>query len=350
MCSAPFTNIDIMENGDVYTCCSGYLKQGFSIGNVYSTNLDEIWNSENAKKLRYSVTEGDFEYCTSRCKWLNFNNRINSSYIENLSIRARDSYNPIVAKDSKKYCFENYHACHIDTPIENITLSCDASCNLHCSSCRSHSKMNSMQENNKLQNMLEKIIYPALKKCTELNCLASGEFFASKPLQEFCKTLSKQEFPKLKIHINTNAQLLTKEKWNEFLNLRGMWGRIGVSIDAAEKDTYESIRKGGKWDRLQDALFFISDLRKNNEIELFKMNFVIQKENYGEIPKFMTIAKNFMVDIVDFQRLGNWGTFSDEEFFEMDVLNPKHKNYGEVKVSIEKAMMEKGISVIQNVL
>jgi chromosome segregation ATPase len=34
-CTFPFERIEINENGDVYTCCSAYVKHGHSIGNAY---------------------------------------------------------------------------------------------------------------------------------------------------------------------------------------------------------------------------------------------------------------------------------------------------------------------------
>jgi wyosine [tRNA(Phe)-imidazoG37] synthetase (radical SAM superfamily) len=335
MCKNPFTRIEILENGDVYPCCSAWLKNGFSFGNVYNNDsFDEIWNSENAKKHRYSVTEGDFEYCNKYCYHKNFAN--NSSLI--------------VSKNNGAYNFSNYHDCYLNTfPVE-IALSCDTTCNLRCPSCRTHIKVNSEQENNKLSKMLNTIIRPALKNCSSLTLLGSGEFFTSKPLQDFCKALSKQEFPDLKINIHTNAQLLTKEKYREFDNLKGMIGRIAVSVDGAEKQTYETIRMGGKWERLLDALSFISDLKEKNNIEIFLLRFVVQKLNYKQIPAFVTMAKGYKADQVSFQRITNWGTFNATDFFDMDVMNPKNEHYEEAKRYIEEALKEQDIIVTQNCL
>jgi MoaA/NifB/PqqE/SkfB family radical SAM enzyme len=335
MCKNPFTRIEILENGDVYPCCSAWLKNGFSFGNVYnSDSFDEIWNSENAKKLRYSVTEGDFEYCNKYCYHKNFAN--NSSLI--------------VSKNNEVYNFSNYHDCYLNTSPVEIALSCDTTCNLHCPSCRTHIKVNSEQENDKLSKMLNTIIKPALKNCNLLTALGSGEFFTSKPLQDFYKTLSKQEFPDLKINIHTNAQLITKEKYREFDNLKGMIGRIAISVDAVEKQTYETIRMSAKWERLLDALLIISDLKEKNYIEGFTLRFVVQKLNYKQILNFVTMAKRYNADRVYFQRLRNYGTFNTADFFDMDVMNPKNEHYGEAKHLIEVALKEQDIIVTQNCL
>jgi MoaA/NifB/PqqE/SkfB family radical SAM enzyme len=341
MCLNPFTRIDVTLNGDVYTCCGDYIKNGFSIGNIYQNNdFNEIWNSENAKKLRYSVTKGNFEYCTKRCQFLFGNHFYDDGFY----------FNPIRPIELGKYNFDNYQNCYMtDSPV-NIALSCDETCNLHCNSCRSHLKVNTKEENEKMLNMLNAIIRPALKNCEELTFLGNGEFFSSNPVQEFCKTLSKKDFPILKININTNAQLLTIEKWKEFENMKEMVGAINVSVDSSEKKTYELVRASAKWERLQDALAIISNMKQNNEIEHFRLRFIVQKMNYKQILDFVSMAKKFKADIVQFQRIANLGTFNEKEFFDIDVMNPQNINYEEAKSYIENALKEQEIVVEQNVL
>jgi FtsZ-binding cell division protein ZapB len=62
-CSQPFTRIEINMGGFVSTCCPNYLKYDYFIGNAYTDTFDKIWNSDIAKRLRYSVSCGNFEYC-----------------------------------------------------------------------------------------------------------------------------------------------------------------------------------------------------------------------------------------------------------------------------------------------
>ena len=69
-CTFPFERIEILPRGEVYTCCSGALKSGYHIGNIYTDDFARMWNCEKVKKLRYAVTKGDFEYCLEYCVWL----------------------------------------------------------------------------------------------------------------------------------------------------------------------------------------------------------------------------------------------------------------------------------------
>ncbi len=340
LCVSPFRRIEILPDGSVYTCCSAYLKHNFFIGNIYKNSIDEFWNSENAKKLRYSVTVGDFEYCNRTCCWLH---DIDKNISEDMStIKKRSSLN---------INYKSYEDCVLDYMPEEISLSCDYSCNLTCPSCRNEIKALDKEKSDILYESLMEKIRPMLKECKYLSALASGDVFASKALSRFYKTLSKEEFPNLKIFIITNAQLLNRSKWEEFSNLKGMHIDLAVSIDASEKETYEAIRRGGSWERLNENLRFIMNLKEEGYIKKLSFNFLVQKLNYKQAYDFVNLARIYKADIIEFQKMANWGTFDDEEFIANDVLNPKNELYGEA-VEIIKNIVNttRDIKIIQNII
>ena len=65
ICDRPFVGITVNSSGDVVCGCTR-AKVGHIYGNIYTNNFEEIWNSDNAKKMRYCVSEGNFEYCYSK--------------------------------------------------------------------------------------------------------------------------------------------------------------------------------------------------------------------------------------------------------------------------------------------
>ena len=127
-----------------------------------------------------------------------------------------------------------------------------------------------------------------------------------------------------------------------------------ISIDAASKETYEKNRLGGTWERLLENLVYLCKLRNTPmaHVNWICLNFVVQSNNYLEMEDFVTMAENLGADAVEFQKLGNWGTFSEQEYREKDVLdsrNPHCKN----AVEILQRILEKGsdkIDIIQNIL
>jgi molybdenum cofactor biosynthesis enzyme MoaA len=104
---------------------------------------------------------------------------------------------------------------------------------------------------------------------------------------------------------------------------------IKVSVDAARKDTYEKLRRGGKWETLCSNLEYIASLRQSSEIGRFSLNFVVQRENFREMSAFVDCAKGWCADEVRFTKLQNWGTFSPESFVERNVFHPDNPHYGE---------------------
>lgn len=343
-CMNPFEKIELLPRGEVYTCCSAYLKHNYYIGNIFEQSFEEIWNSERALKLRYSVSNGNFEYCMKTCKWL---------HKENIEIMADTAlFNPIVERTREDYV-DNWKQCRLDKLPRSITLTCDETCNLTCPTCRNSVKALKKEDAELLYERLETVIKPMLRDCELLGALGSGDIFASYALTKFYKTLTAKEFPKLELYIITNLQLLTPEKWDEMDNLRMFPLRLGVSVDAAKKETYEKNRRGGGWEILCSNLEFIREWRKraDNKIEFLCLNFVIQENNFRQVEEFLKFAEEYGADAVEFQKLQNWGTFSDEEFMQRNVLDKTHTLHDDVCRRLKEVMAKEWkVKIIQNIL
>lgn len=335
VCLNPFENIEILPDGKVYTCCSSFVKHNHYIGNIYSDDFEEIWNSKKAKQLRYSVSVGNFEYCNSHClaiKTCDFKNT--SDYFQ-----YRENY---------KFGYKNIEDCKLNIYPKVITLSCDESCNLYCISCRNRRKVLNSEKSEQLYNMLVQKVLPLMKDCENFSLLGSGDIFASSACMKFLKHINIEKFPKLKLHIITNAQLLTEENWNKLNNLKGIPIRMDISIDGAEKETYEEIRRGAKWSILMQNLKYIRLLKEKGEISSLRFNFVVQLKNYKEMDKFVKMAKKYNADEVWFQRIANWGTIPQSEFSQIDVFNNKNAHYNEVNDILKQIMGESDIKISNN--
>jgi len=205
VCAQPFNRIDIFEGGIVSSCCLYRIKYGSYFGNAFDKSFEEIWNSENAKRHRYAVLKGNFEYCDRICPVLR-----------------NPSANPEIMFSRKTFAggenYKTWHDCSLSTGPSYINICFDRSCNLSCPSCRERVMNNSDENNKKITDLLKKVVRPALKNCIWLKASSSGEFFASKPLFEFYKTLTPEEFPLLKLIIFTNGTLFTPERWNKLHN------------------------------------------------------------------------------------------------------------------------------------
>ncbi len=60
-CNAPWTNVRVAPNGDVYPCLS------YRMGNIREQGLMDIWKGENLSRFRSLFTEGNVAACMACC-------------------------------------------------------------------------------------------------------------------------------------------------------------------------------------------------------------------------------------------------------------------------------------------
>lgn len=337
ICLNPFWHIEILARGEVYTCCSSFLKHDHCIGNINTDDFNDIWNSKKAKQLRYCVSKGNFEYCNSFCLAL-----------KTLDLEKSEDY--LKYRKDFDFDFRNLDDCTLDVYPKTITLSCDESCNLYCTSCRNEKKVLSADKSEKLYETLVTKILPLMKDCEQLSLLGSGDFFMSKASMNFVKHITHEKFPKLELHMITNAQLFNEKNWSQFDNLRGIPIKVDISIDASRKETYEKIRRGGKWEILLENLKYISSLRREGQIVSLRFNFVVQGDNFKQMKEFIKLAQKYNADAVWFQRIANWGTIPKEEFLKLDVFDDNNRNFSEANLILEELRMNNEIKVFENCL
>lgn len=330
-CEEPFSFLFVGGGGNVYLCCPGWIRQNYAIGNIFrQKDLNLIWNSKKAKLFRKSVCDGSFNYCKGICP------KIDSRLLPRID-GCSEEWKAILSNPMKD----------LDYLPKKVQFSYDFDCNLYCNSCR-HTQMHMNQSQLKSYDQAkDTILKPLLKEAEILILSGSGELFASRHSIKYLQELSPAEFPKLRYHIMTNGQLFTEKTWNQYPYMQQMIERLFISIDAAKKETYEVIRRGGRWEVLMNNLNFTGRLRKGNKIKGLYLMFVVQKLNYREMVDFIQLGYEIGADRICFSRIGNWGIYSEREFIEMDVCDPrneehkqflqvlKHPFFGASRVSLE---------------
>jgi MoaA/NifB/PqqE/SkfB family radical SAM enzyme len=302
-CERPFRNFEVDEVGDVHICC-GALVGGAAIGNVHTLGFDEIWNSEIAGAFRRSCTDGSFRYCSRTCGMLMADSLPKSTAIP-ASYRER-----------------------MDVGPQFINLKHDVTCNLWCASCRSGIIAATEEQRRRLDVVRDRVILPLLDDAVELR-IAGGELFASKHYREIIERLSRATHPRLTLRIITNGVLLTEREWRRFPHLADMIGCIEVSVDAATEETYKQVRRGGNWAALLVNLEGIARRRSEGLFPEFQLNFVVQKANFREMPRFVEMARKLGAR-VRFDPIHNqMGAFIDEQYSVANVYQETHPEFSE---------------------
>lgn len=97
----------------------------------------------------------------------------------------------------------------------------------------------------------------------------------------------------------TNGLLLDDDTSRRLIDGDLDW--IGVSIDAAEKEIYERIRKGSDFDTVCSAIRSFSRMRHGDR-PLVMINFVIMDLNLGQLEDIIRLAQLLGVDQVNFKQ------------------------------------------------
>jgi radical SAM protein with 4Fe4S-binding SPASM domain len=144
--------------------------------------------------------------------------------------------------------------------------------------------------------------------------------------------------PNASLYLTTNGSLLTSDNIEKILSKKYI-KRIGVSVDAGNKETYEQIRKGGKWDTLLHNLSMIIERKKQQRVNtpVILTNFVIMKSNFKELPQYIKKMGKLGVDVISAVNPHNcYSTDSNSGIFDLPF---KINNFAaERKLVLEQAM------------
>lgn len=330
-CNKPFEFLEVNEEGNVFCCCPGWLPR--SIGNLKQNTVEEIWNSDFAIDIRASIIDGSFKYCDKN----------ECPLIGNHSLPHRRSIsNPYILKVMKG------RVTVLDTMPKIIELSYDRTCNLSCPSCRTSSIIIDNKEYIEKIELQERLLKSVLEHAELLIITGSGDPFASRLYRTLLESFDFQNYPKLKIHLMTNGQLLTPKMWERIQNSHKLIKSIQISIDAASKETYCRLRPGGDFHHLLSNLEFIQSLKKSGFIEFVSIDFVVQNLNYREMESFVELGKFFEFDRVGFSSIRNWGTFSADIFSIRAVHTKIHPEYQKFLEIIRKSVFRDPIVDLGN--
>lgn len=310
--------IEVDLDGNVRMCgCAGWLPT--VIGNLKENTLVSMLSSDTAREIRQSMIDGTFQYCN-----------------ENLcGVMASNGLNDLstVPPNVKKLLSD---ATQFEMP-HHISFQGDRTCNLSCPSCRL-GIIKTPDEKKEQQAQIGKLISANLFSQASdqrivLETSGTGELFASELLMSFVNGIEKTKFPNFKLHIGTNG-LLCPERWHKISGLDEFVEKITVSIDAAHGPTYEQLRRGGHWNNILDAMKFLQNKKQSLGFKLHT-RMIVQQQNYKEIKDFYELCQTFDVDVVEYSRLTNWGTWLPSEFQRHDVFNPVHPEFNQAKLAID---------------
>jgi molybdenum cofactor biosynthesis enzyme MoaA len=327
-CANPFRELETTPTGLAYVCCPIWLPT--PIGTL-DTPPEQLWNGDAAKRIRQSILDGSFKYCS----------HLHCPAITGRTLPSRDAPESQAIIDQ----YENRPA---KLP-EHLVLSHDKSCNLSCPSCRSAIYMANSRRQEQLDRLIEGRLLPLMREAKSVMITGSGDPFGSKHFRNLIKRLNGGDFPQLRLELISNGQLLDQRAWRE-LNLRGRVNYVQISIDAVQASTYAIVRRGGDFGRLLKNLAFLRDLRTSGEIERLEFSMVVQALNFREMPDFVKLGEEFAADLIIFNMIRQRDIFSREEHVEAFIGSSEHPQYDAFVETLKAPELSQSNVQIGNVL
>jgi MoaA/NifB/PqqE/SkfB family radical SAM enzyme len=218
---------------------------------------------------------------------------------------------------------------------KNIIFDFDHTCNFKCPSCRTelinYNKHFIVRKNN--NRIAEKIKTEIIDRIGDQPVeirWAGGEPFISDVYLDLFDYIIKSGKNNIKHIIQTNGSYL-KNKQELVERFVPHLKELRISFDAASAETYSKIRINGQWNiLLENARWIAGFIKEHNPRVELTADFVVQKENYKEIPEFTTLCNSLGIYKINYQRMWNWNTWPLEEFKERNVYDPSHPDYPEV--------------------
>ena len=277
-CARPFDTVLIDKMGSCYACeCTSWLPQ--SIGNLQVKSLSEILDSDVRRHLQSSILDGTYRYC----------NNHQCSYLRNMKF-----YQQRVPQ------------------IKHLRLAIDDSCNLRCPSCRNglifHKEGSAYNLGVRLADSINDWLHD-YDQPVKVHIGSDGDPFASHVYRHFMEQTPERD--NIKYSLLTNA-LMFKEFHHRIQNVIRNLDDLGVSIDGASRDTYEKLRLGGRWDKINENLECIAELKNKHNFKL-GLHMVVQADNWHEMDDMLALAHKHKADRVYFNKIEDWNTNLDME-------------------------------------
>lgn len=334
MCPKPFCEVELFPEGRISTCV-GIPGNPVWAGQTCYSSFYDIWHSNVMKILRLSVINGTYSFCNKKkCNILGDSamqevdtNELHYHFARTKSEMDKISKKPMYSRNMV-FQAENYKKKAKNYP-DTVMCGYDRSCNLHCPSCRKEIYVAREEEKERILSYTERMKKELLKKVERIKVSGSGEVFAS----DSCKSIlyDKEIVNKVrKIGILSNGTLFNRERADHLLELYDEV-KVFISMDGARKETAERLRAGAEFGRWKENMEYLGYLRKKERLSFLAFNFVVQRENFKEMPEFAEMCLGFHADAIKFSKIFNWGNSSADEFQKISMFNDEDEMLEELK-------------------
>ena len=332
-CDIPWNTLGVNYNGDIFICSSPSWVPKF-VGNLLEVDsVYDALNSVTAQQIRQEIKANRYFYC---------NNEICSFFkgidpAEYQTVPGATDPLPFAPKDEFQ----------VKQIPKHLIFDFDYTCNFQCASCRTQLINNNKHHvirpiNNSIVSRIQRMIIDQIQSQPVEIRWCGGEPFISEVYLNLMEYIVASSRSNIQHIIQTNGSYLQK-KSDLLLKLLPTLKELRVSFDAATAETYSITRTNGQWHTLLENVRWARDTI-NSQATATKLSadFVVQADNYKEIPAFVELCHGLGIDQIYFQKMWNWGTWSQQEFDAKNIYNPRHPDYSDLVKIFNQAQVPIG--------
>jgi MoaA/NifB/PqqE/SkfB family radical SAM enzyme len=268
LCYAPFTNLFFNADGRALVCCWNWK---VPVGNVMTQTMDEIWRGPVINKLRQTFARHEF---ATGCDFCEF--EVAEGVFGSAKLTKFDRFH--VATLSPEWPTE------IEFSISNV-------CNLECVMCNGDysSAIRARREGRPpmarvYSDAFLDSLRPYLLHLDQAKFLGGEPFLVTEHFRLWDMMI--EDDMKLLSHVTTNGTQYN-DRIERYLD-RLRFG-FAVSLDAATKETYESIRVNASFDEVMRNCRRFRDYARERHTA-FGFTFCLMRSNWHELGAFCRMA------------------------------------------------------------
>lgn len=206
---------------------------------------------------------------------------------------------------------------HIELATNNI-------CNLRCLMCSPETRPTKQSLSEPETESICEQIFPTASLLTP----SAGSEPLLGDFELIAKLCDKYE---VELNVITNGTLLTPERYEL---MRRRLGRLQISFDACDRETYEKIRVGAKFEKVVGNIRRVAKLTAADNVELMTSS-VVMRLNYKKMAEYVEFVAGLGVNTVALQQLLiNFEALKD---WQVTGAVPKAEIQAEIERAIEAA-------------
>lgn len=352
LCHAPFSSINFEQNGNMTACCFNRMNV---LGTYPHQSIAAAWKGAEAEFLRSKIKEQKLDGGCKLCGIL-----LDSGNYSGTKAIHYDEYahNPLKNKLRDVLGMQpQFFPKVFEFEISNT-------CNLACTMCSGYFSSTIREKREKLPALPNPYdddfvdqVADFLPGLTDMKFLG-GEPFMVELYLKIWENVIKHK-PSVRIHITTNGTVLNSRIKDLLKKLKA---GIILSIDSINKENFEAIRVGAKFEKVIDNLDYFSEYTKKQRTYL-SISSCVMTSNWRDIPDLIHFANKRDIYIhfnvvwnpghlslryLHFSDLKEIVAYYDNQFFESKTSVQKEnlKNFNEMKGTIALWQKERNFTTV----